>query len=249
MNEVVINKPKPDEDPAHVEAMVAKAEGREPAPEPAAPAERPAWLPEGFNTPEELAAAYADATKAKTPEAAPEATPEAAAAAVADAGLDMTALETKVATNGTLDDADYAALEAKGISRAMVDSYIDGQKAVGEALLGRIHAHAGGVENFNTMVSWAAAGGLTQAEAEAFNAVVDTGNEGQLKLALDGLAAKFNAAGQNAPKLLGGGRTGASTDSYESVAQMMADMRDARYAKDSAFRNMVADKLSRSSIM
>lgn len=253
MTEVIVNKPKPAEDPAHVEAMIAKAEGREPeAKAEEVPAERPAWLPEGFNTPEELAAAYAAATKKPETPAAPETNADANAAAadaVKAAGLDMSALEAKVMESGTLDDADYAALEKNGISRAMVDSYIEGQKALGEALTLRVQNHVGGKEVFDSMIAWAGQGGLTPAEAMAFNDVIDTGNEAQVKLALDGLKAKFIAAGQNTPNLIGGGRGGASTDVYESVQQMMNDMANPQYARDPAFRAAVEAKLARSSIM
>lgn len=253
MTEVVINKGQPAEDPAYIEAMVAKAEGREP--EVAAKAdetERPAWLPEGFNSPEELAAAYLEATK--KPEAKPDADANAdASAAAADAvkaaGLDMAALEAKVLESGALEDSDYAALEKAGIPRTMVDSFIEGQKALGEALTLRVQNHVGGKEVFDKMVEWAGAGGLTAAEAEAFNNVIDTGSEAQVKLALDGLKAKFIASGNNTPNLIGGGRGGASTDVYASIPQMMEDMRDPRYAKDPAFRAAVEAKLARSDIM
>lgn len=251
MAEVVINKPKPEEDPAHVEAMIAKAEGREPETQPAAAAaERPAWLPEGFNTPEELAAAYAAATK--KPEAAPADNADANAAAadaVKAAGLDLATLEAKVLESGTLEDADYAALEKAGISRAMADSYIEGQKALGEALTMRVQNHVGGKEVFDSMIAWAAQGGISATEAKAFNDVIDTGSEEQVKLALDGLKAKFVASGNNTPNLIGGGRSGASTDVYESIPQMMADMSDPRYSRDPAFRAGVEAKLARSSIL
>ena len=36
---------------------------------------------------------------------------------------------------------------------------------------------------------------------------------------------------------------------YESIGQMKADMADPRYATDSAFRKMVADKVSRSKVI
>jgi hypothetical protein len=254
LTEVTIKQPEATDTQAHIDAMVAKAEGRAAPVAETTAAERPAWLPEGFNTPEELAAAYA-ATKA--PKAAettaapvtPEATTEAAAGAVEAAGLNMATLETKFLETGALEDADYAALEKAGISKAMVDGYIEGQKALGEALTGRIHAHVGGAEVFDSIVSWAAEGGLTAAEAEAFNSVVDTGNEAQLKMALDGLKAKYDAAGNSAPKFIGGGKGSATADVYASVAQMMADMSDPRYSRDPAFRADVEAKLSRSSIM
>lgn len=247
MTEVTISKPAAVETPEYVAAMVARAEGRE-VETPAPAAERPDWLPEGFDTPEQLAEAYKASVKKPDAGTATE-TAEAAAEVVAAAGLDMAALEAKVIENGSLDDADYEALAAKGINRAMVDSYIDGQRALGEALINRVHQHVGGKDAFETMLAWAGSGGITPAEAEAFNSVIDTGSEAQVKLALDGLKAKFAASGQNAPRLLGGGRQGGATDVYESVEQMMEDMRTTKYQRDPAFRAAVEAKLARSSIM
>ena len=265
MTEVVIRHPDSVEDPAHVAAMLAKVDGANTAPLTAtAPAgettpatatsERPAWLPEGFNTPEELAAAYAAATTSKaasseTPEAATAAT-EAATAAVAKANLDMTALENKVASNGKLDDSDYEALEASGITRQMVDSYIQGQQALGEALQQRVQAHVGGKEAFDSVMEWAAGGGLTVAEAKAFNEIVDTGSEASVLMALDGLKAKYAAAGQQTPQLLGGGRPNTQvTGVYTSTRQLMNDMADPRYANDPAFRQQVEMRLARSNVL
>lgn len=251
MTEVIITPTETGDTQAHIDAMVAKAEGRE-LPKADEAAERPAWLPEGFNTPEELAAAYA-ATQAKpegdTEEAAKVAE-QAAADVVTKAGLTMEALADQIATNGDIDEAAYAALAAQGVSKEMVASYVAGQQAIGVAMTQRLQAHVGGEEAFNALIAWAADGGITAAEAKAFNAVVDTGSEDTIKLALEGLRAKQNAAGGKPPTLLGGNRTAnAAGDVYSSLAQMMADMRDPRYSSDPAFRDTVEKKLSRSTIM
>lgn len=257
MTEVVVKPDAGTGDTAeHIERMVAKAEGREPnLTENTAQADRPAWLPEGFNTPEELAAAYAAAVAKKPDDAEGEAdanTTEADAAAkdaLEQAGLSMEALAEKIIATGDIEEADYEALAKVGISKAMATAYIEGQKALGEAVTSRMHSHVGGKETFESIVEWAAGGGLTEAEATAFNKVVDEGSEDALKLALDGLKAKFVASGNNAPRLLGGNRTPATTDVYTSLAQMRADMGDPRYAKDPAFRAAVEQKLFRSNIM
>lgn len=248
MNEVVIKTPMPPEDPAHIAAMVAKADGVVPPVAAEVPAERPAWLPEGFNTPEELAAAYAK-TKEAPVEPSVEATQEAALEAVTKAGLDMSALEAKVIETGALEASDYAALEAAGITKATVDQFIEGRRAVGEALSNRVFAHVGGQDQFSAIVDWAAEGNMTPAEAAVYNRAVDSGDETAIMMALDGIKAKFMASGNNSPALLGGGRGGATGAVYESVQQMMDDMRNPAYSKDPAFRAMVSGKLSRSDIM
>lgn len=247
MAEVKIVAPTGGDTAEHIAAMVAKADGLA-APVVAVTTERPAWLPQGFDTPEALAAAYAEATK-KPVEAAVEATPAAADEAVVKAGLNMADLEAKVVAAGKLDDADYAALEVAGIPRAMADQYIAGQVALGEALTARIHTRAGGEEAFNDILQWAATGGITAAEADAFNSAVDSNNEVAVMMALDGLKAKYSEGGNATPALLGGGRGGGRGDVYQSIAQMTADMRNPDYARDPAFRAEVEAKVARSSIL
>lgn len=266
--QVQVQNPVKQEDPAYVAAMVAKAEGKpattEPtqAPAQAAAPERPAWLPEKFASPEAMATAYAELEK-KLGQGAPKEAPkaddpaakaaqtevaQAAEQAVEQAGLDMAALEQKIVQNGQLDDSDYEALQKVGISRQMAESYIAGQRALGEQMVGRLHAHVGGKETFDAIISWAGQN-LPAEEAEAFNKIVDTGTEAQLRVALDGLKARYSSAGEETPKLLGGQKAGASGDVYESTAQLTADMRNPLYANDPAFRQKVADKLARSSIL
>lgn len=254
MTEVNLQPAQGGDTQAHIDAMVAKASGQ-PAPA-AAPAAaptdapaRPAWLPEGFDTPEALAEAYKATQVQKTadPDTQQKAD-EAAAKAVENAGLDMAALEAKLLETGTLEDADYEALAKGGITREMANAYIEGQKALGEALVTRMHATVGGEEQFNSILTWAGTN-LSKPEIDAFNRVVDSGDEATVKLALEGLAAKYSNAGQQRPQLLGGQRAPASNDAFRSVAEMTAAMRDPRYAKDAAYRADVEAKLSRSNIM
>ncbi len=247
------------DDPAHVAAMIAKADGVAPeaaakAPEGETP-ERPAGLPEGFNSIEELALAYAAATKAKdepateADAAAKAASDETAAKAVTDAGLDMDALEAKIGSGKGLDEADYTALAKVGIKKEMADNYIAGAIALSEQFTARVYAEVGGQEAFEAISAWAAQGGVPASNVEAFNNALDSGDEASVKLALAGLNALYQAAGNKAPALLTGQRGAATADVYASAQQMMADMRDPRYAKDPAFRAQVAAKLGRSDIL
>src|SRR5690606_27809848 len=84
--------------------------------------QRPAWLPEKFSSPEDLAKAYAELEsklggqkKEETPATPP--TKEEAEKAVSEAGLDMAALSKEYAELGGLSEDTLKALEAKGITR------------------------------------------------------------------------------------------------------------------------------------
>ena len=72
-------------------------------------------------------------------------------------------LRLEFVEKGTLSDESYAALEAKGYNRVLVDGYIAGQVARAQALTNEVHAAVGGAEKYAAMTQWAA-GKLSAAE-------------------------------------------------------------------------------------
>lgn len=242
----------------HEQRMIDKANGvtrEEPTPDP----ERPDWLPEKFSTVEEMAEAYkqlesklgAGGDKGSTEggegdtEGANTDDQKAAEKAVEDAGLDMDALTQEFQTDGELSEASLAKLEKAGISKDMVDAYVAGQMALAEQATQRVYARVGGEETFKEMVSWAA-DNMTPEEIKAYNAAVDSGDEGQINLALDGLSAKFKASRGTKPNLIGGRKSSTGTDTFQSTSELTSAMRDPRYKTDPAYRRAVEEKLARS---
>lgn len=179
----------------------------------------------------------------ETPKPA-EGTPEeqAAAAALESKGLKMDTFSAEFAENGTLSETSYAALEAAGIPKPMVDAYIAGQVALGEQRNAEGYEAAGGKDEFQKMTEWAKTG-LTAGEIAAFNTAV-TGTTEQMKLAVAGLRARFEAVNGREPGLLGGKPSSSGVPGYASRAEMTTDMKDPRYGKDPAFRAKVEAKLA-----
>lgn len=226
---------------------------------PVVAAERPAWLPAKFATPEDFAKSYGELeTKlggkpaAVVTEAAPGVTatvvpPAAAATATpvveAPAGFDEFSQE--LALHGVLSEASMAKLAARGFSGAMVDNYIAGHKAVGEQFHTTVAEVVGGKDNYAEMIKWAAQG-MTQPEIAAYNTSLKGGMDAA-KLAAQGLYARFAQANGTEPNLMQGA-TGTTTSSagYASRAEQTAAMRDPRYEKDPAYRAEVAQKSIRS---
>jgi len=255
----------------HDAAMVAKfegqtAQGTQPKVEtPPVEGERPSWLPEKFKTPEDMAKAYqaleqkqsapkTEETKTEGNEPPKPAdvkipdTVEGATEALAGQGLDIGEFSKEFAEKGELTQESYEKLQKAGIPKTMVDAFIEGQKAQAELLRSSVFNEVGGETQFTEMTQWAAKN-LPKAEIEAFNAAVDSGDMGQIKLAVQGVNAKFVAANGQEPQLLSGKTTAAAVSAYRSVAEMKADMNDPRYRTDEAFRNDVREKLARSNIM
>lgn len=249
--------------PEYDAAMAAKFDGQTgagaapPVTQPTTPS-RPDYVPEKFwdattgtIRTEELAKSYAALEQKVSAPADPTKEGEApaedkATQAVENAGLDMAALQAQFDANGTLDDASYAALEKAGITRDIVDSYIDNMQAKATLVEMEAYNMVGGKEQYASMAEWAKAN-FTDAELTAYNAAV-VGNEDQRKLALEGLKARYTAASGSEPALLSGNSAANGVDAFASLAQLTAAIRDPKYKIDPAYRASVEAKLSRSNL-
>lgn len=215
-----------------------------PAPADKSKGERPAGLPDKFNSWEDLAKSYTELEKKigtpSTPAAAP-VTPEAAA----KAGIDLPALNKEFAEKGELSAETLAALDKAGFNKAAVDSYVAGQTAIAEKITADLQAVAGGKEQFAATLAWATAN-LSAEDVAAYNDAIDSGNVKLAKLALAGVVAQYNEANGTQPNLIAGGESARGSDAapYESQAQIIADMSKPEYKNDPAFRAKVTKRLA-----
>jgi hypothetical protein len=238
---------------------------------PAATSEIPAGIPEKFVKDGKvdyaaLAASYTELEKKVgapapekkadvTPPVDPKATPEVAQSVPGVTPEQMTKFSQEIVAEGKLSDTSYADLLKAGYPKAVVDAYVNGQLATAqvaqtnaEALGTRIADSVGGKDKYTEMIAWGAQN-FSEAEIAGFDQVIASGNEQAITLAVEGLKSRYVAANGSQGKFTQGNVGASVGDSYKSRAEMQADMRDPRYAKDQAFRDQVALKLSRSSIM
>jgi hypothetical protein len=218
--------------------------------------DRPEWLPEKFKAPEDMAKAYGELekqftkerqgdTKASTEDTGDVVDSTDAKEAVDSTGLDFDTLSTSYAENGSLSEAEYGSLEAKGIDRGMVDQYIAGQKSIAAGVQSEIHNEVGGSEAYTEMVGWAGEN-MESTEVTAYNNAVNSGERSQVNLAVQGLKARYESANGRQPSNIGGRTSQTSGDAYNSWAQVTADMNNPQYKTDTAFRETVQNKLGRS---
>ena len=223
------------------------------------PVSRPEWLPEKFQSVEDMAKAYAEleAKMGGNTQGNPQTDPANAVTnqtgqnpeqALSEKGLDLSTFTAEFNAKGELSADSYAKLAAAGFDKGIVDNYINGQKAVAAQYETAVTAEVGGSEKYSEIVTWAKAN-MTDAEINAYNAAVSSGDLAQAKLAVLGLSAKFSKANGSEPRLVQGRTTSASEDVFESTAQLTEAMRDKRYRNDPAFRAKVQSKLSRSNIL
>ena len=217
--------------------------------EPEKEEERPEWLDEKFESPEEMAKAYKalqqkmSKPKAEKKDAKAEepSAPEATTGAIEDA-------RNEFAESGELSDKAFDALEAAGLPRSFVEQYIAGQEAMSIQQAATIQESIGGAGNYEAMAEWASEN-LADGDLDAFNSIVEGQSVEVARVAVKGLYAQFQAAGGKGPSLVQGSTSGdAGVKPFGSTAQVTEAMRDPRYASDPAYREQVEKRMSVSSI-
>jgi hypothetical protein len=245
----------------NVDAMIAKGEQLEQNNNPNKE-ERPDWLPEKFKTPEDMASAYSNLEKkmgegqttgdVEESEEAPEETTEEQPSgsevqqAVEKAGVDFSSLQEEYNQGGLSEEA-YTKLSDAGFPKNLVDSWIQGQEALANDYQSSVHNIVGGEESYGEMTTWASEN-LSEAEIASYDRAVDSGDLGMVKLAVEGLRSKYQAAEGSDPALIAGQSEPSSGGNYSSWSEVTQAMRDPRYKSDSAYRQSVAAKLKRSDV-
>lgn len=218
---------------------------------------RPEWLPEKFNSAEDLAKAYGELeSKLGSPKAAAEETEEKKEAeeptedkakeVTENAGLDYDALSAEYAENGELSDDAYAKLEEAGIPKDLVDSYIKGQEALSASKGNEIVESVGGQDAYQDMIKWAK-DNFSADEISGYNDVVNGTNQAAIKFAVEGLKARYDAANKE-PSFVSGKAANETPSGYRSWAEVKVDMGNPKYNTDPAFRADVAAKLANSQL-
>lgn len=220
---------------------------------------RPTWLPEKFKTPEDLAKSYAELekefTKVKQSQGQPPANqPPKDSIKIDESGkamvgnLDVSKYNNEFAQTGQLSEASYKELEGMGLPKAMVDAYIEGQKSLATSFVADVQSSVGGAEAYTQILTWAKTN-LSKEEITAFNNVCENGNIPQVKLAVAGIKAKYEAANGKDPNLTRGDKGGSpAVGGFRSYAEVTQAMSDPRYQTDPAYRQDVMDKLRTSKL-
>ena len=214
---------------------------------------RPDWLPEKFNSPEDLAKSYSELEKKfssdnKDTTADNDATTNNEPPTDTDdkAAPQFEKFSEEYANGGALSDDSYAELETMGYPKEMVETYIQGMQTNQEADANTVMAVAGGEDGYKELTDWAR-DNMASNELEVYNSMVSGGTD-NAKMAVEWMMSKRETAGDVEPNLLSGKAQSASKDEFRSTAQVVSAMKDPRYGKDSAYTKDVEEKLGRSSV-
>ena len=210
--------------------------------------DRPEWLPEKFESAEELAKSYSELEKklgdSKEEETPTEVTKEEAEKAT---GVTLDKFYDEYAEKGELAEDSYAELAKQGLNKELVDSYIEGQKAVADKQTAEMHSAVGGKDSYDKMITWASET-LSETEVKAFNSVMEKGNPDEMKLAINGMSSRWKSA-VGEPKLVKGEAPKVASDMFKSTYEVAQAINDKRYSHDTSYRKSVEEKLKRSEIL
>jgi len=209
--------------------------------------ERPEWLPEKFDTPESMAEAYGQLEQRfhennNNNEQSEDNSTEAEATPAM--GEVVTAASDEYYENGTLSDSAYQSLEEAGLSRDVVDTYVQGFEALQSQQEESLQAEIGGKDNYESMSEWASTA-LTDQEQTVYNSTVESGDRDAAAMAIRGLYARYVADGGDPVSLVQGGTAGnALAVPFGSSYEMTQSMADPRYDNDEGYRRSVEARIA-----
>ena len=162
--------------------------------------------------------------------------------------------------NGTLSEDMYKQLESAGFNKTLVDSFLKGlntdtqetttepeEERFTESEIRSVQNSVGGEEQYKRLVEWASSN-LPANDIDAFDELISTGNTNQIKLAVQGMNAKYQEANGYEGRMLQGKPSKQSGEVFRSQAQLVKAMSDPRYDNDPAYRADVIEKLERSDL-
>ncbi len=159
--------------------------------------------------------------------------------------------------NGTLDDSMYEQLNKAGLSKSVVDSYLDGvrneiglnpdtpEPVLSQPEVDEIKNLAGGEQGYDALMEWAGKN-LTQEDAKNYDDVLATANKSAIKFAVKALMGQYEDSQGRDSRIVTGKES--STENYRSMAEVVRDMNKPEYQTDEAFRDDVLRKLSASNL-
>jgi hypothetical protein len=149
--------------------------------------------------------------------------------------------------NGKLTDESQKIVLDLGIPQQMIDDFIAGQAARGDAYQAKVTSVLGdnGASEYEALVAWGGEN-MTEAEAKVFNDSIQSGDMTRAQIAVRDLKVQYvKAEGSYDGLALGGsGSSGpAGAQPFASRYEQSQAIRDPRYEKDSAYRKSVEDRI------
>lgn len=198
-----------------------------------------------FKTAEDLQKAYTELEKKLgQPKDTPAETPKEAEVPKEAEGLikpdDFTTFSEEFNKNGSLSEDTYKSLEKKGLSKDVVDAYIEGQKALAENKANKLLNYVGGADRYNSMVEWARTN-YTSEQSKSFDEALFSGDESRVQEQVDLLSFRMSKQTGQPQRRLEGTSTdmGGGLKPFESKTEWQRAMSDRNYGRDMKYTRMV----------
>ena len=201
-----------------------------------------------YRNTEELEAAYLELQQKLGSQSDEEGEYEEDGEEVDDGGL-YDILDTYYETGEITDEALEAIdqMSASDVFALMADreAGAQGREMSGEEI-SAVYEAVGGQEEYGALTSWAAEN-LNDGEIDTYDAMIESGDMGQISFALQALYYRYTEAmGQDGNMLQG--KPAEAQGGFRSQAELVAAMNDSRYESDPAYRQDVINKLERSDL-
>lgn len=215
--------PTPDSELRDATQEVAQ----EATPEVASESARPEWLPEKFESPQDLASAYSELETKLSSDDSPPAFEE---------------FQKEFDSEGSLGDGSYKKLDALGVPREMVDAYIAGVEATRDSETTAVYDMVGGKDSYEKIGAWVGAN-LPEGEVNTLNDMLVKGGE-SAKMATQLMQSRYESVHGKEASLVQANAASTSRASFASYHELMQAMGDPRYSKDPVYQKQVSDRLS-----
>lgn len=157
-------------------------------------------------------------------------------------GFDFNKLQDEWEQYGDITAETREALAQQGITKEILDGYIEGRIAIVQKQMDEIAESIGGKDEFEAIRNWAIAN-LTEDEKKAIDKVHEPI---LIKGILRDLKARMHDSDGYLPKQVQGDGSTTSADLFQSMAEVQEAIRNPKYAKDEVYRAKVAQKITAS---
>ena len=157
-----------------------------------------------------------------------------------DKGVDFNAAVKEYERTGDLSEETIKALGDAGYPIEVVESFIEGRKAIEAKFTHAVYESVGGEKEYQKIVTWAS-NNLQKKSIDSFNRAIDNNNIDAIVLMLEGMKAKMVAKMGTAKKSIHGSAKPHQSQpkGFTSKADIIKAMSDSRYGRDAKYTQEV----------
>jgi hypothetical protein len=155
---------------------------------------------------------------------------------------EMAGYAEELFNTGDISEDSYAAMEAQGLPRELVQQYVAGQQALVRANQSALLEGVGGQEAYDSLTEWAGSN-LSESEIDTYDSVMASGDPNQIQMAIQGLHARYQQDTGSPTLITGHTGTEGTSNAFRSWNEVTEAMKNPKYRSDPAYRQDVENRL------